>query len=169
MNPAAPLTPEGRRHVLGLEGTMFTELVHDPALFNYLLMPRLLAMAERAWSPDPEWTREPDAARAAALHRADWARFAAQLGLRVLPRLDAERSGLGYRIPPPGLRASAAGVEVNSLLPGFTLRYSVGGAPPDARSPVVDGPIVAHGLIQVAAYARDGRAGPASAIDTTNR
>ena len=164
---AVQLTAEGRSHVVGLEGTLFSELVHDPARLDYMVMPRLLALAERAWSPDPAWSHEADAARAEALHRADWARFAAQLGNRVLPRLDAESAGVGYRIPPPGLRATAAGVETNSLLPGFTLRYAVGGATPTPDSPVVDGPIAVHGLLQVAAFARDGRAGPASLIDTT--
>ncbi len=166
--PRAPLqlTAEGRGHVVGLEATLFTELVHDPARLDYMVMPRLLALAERAWSPDPAWTHEPDPARAASLHRADWARFAAQLGTRVLPRLDAERAGIGYRIPPPGLRATPKGIEANSLLPGFTLRYALGGAEPTAQSPAVAGPIDAHGLVKVAAFARDGRAGPASAIDT---
>jgi hexosaminidase len=164
---AVQLTAEGRGHVLGLEGTLFTELVHDPARLDYMLMPRLLALAERAWSPDPAWTHEADPARAEALHRADWARFAAQLGERVLPRLDAEHAGVGYRIPPPGLRASVAGIEANSLLPGFTLRYSVGAKAPAADSPAVDGPISVHGLVQVADFARDGRAGPPSIIDTT--
>jgi hexosaminidase len=172
LEPAGPhaavqLTAEGRGHVVGLEGTLFTELVHDPVRLDYMVMPRLLALAERAWSPDPAWAQEADPARAQALHRADWARFAAQLGTRVLPRLDAEHAGVSYRIPPPGLRATAAGIEANSPLPGFTLRFAVGGALPTAASPAVDGPIAAHGLIQVAAFARDGRAGPASIIDTT--
>jgi hexosaminidase len=167
--PRAPLqlTAAGRGHVVGLEGTLFTELVHDPGRLDYLVMPRLLALAERAWSPEPAWSHEADAARAEALHRADWARFAAQLGTRVLPRLDAEHAGIGYRIPPPGLRATPAGIEANSLLPGFTLRYALGGAAPTALSPAVNGPIDAHGMVRVAAFARDGRAGPASAIDTT--
>ena len=163
---AVQLTAEGRRHIVGLEGTLFTELVHDPARLDYMVMPRLLALAERAWSAEPDWSREADPARAEAMHRADWARFAAQLGTRVLPRLDAEHAGVGYRIPPPGLRATAAGIEANSLLPGFTLRYAVGGATPTADSPAISGPIAAHALVQVAAFSRDGRAGPASIIDT---
>jgi hexosaminidase len=163
-----PLTDAGRAHVRGLEGTLFSELVHSPGRSDYMLMPRLLALAARAWSPDPQWATERDAARAQALHRADWGRFAAQVGERVLPRLDAEGAGIGYRIPPPGLRREADGVRANSLLPGFTLRYTSDGSEPTAASAPVAGPITAHGTIRVAAFARDGRGGPSSSIDPTN-
>jgi hexosaminidase len=163
-----PLTASGRAHVRGLEGTLFSELVHEPGRVDYMLMPRLLALAERAWSVDPEWSAEPDVLRAQALHRADWARFAAQVGTRVLPRLDAEGAGIGYRIPPPGLQREADGVHANSLLPGFTLRYTSDGSEPTAASAPVAGPITASGTIRVAAFTRAGRGGQSSSIDPTN-
>jgi hexosaminidase len=163
-----PLTATGRAHVRGLEGTLFSELVHEPGRIDYMLMPRLLALAERAWSADPAWSTERDATRAQALYRADWARFAAQVGTRVLPRLDAEGAGIRYRIPPPGLKREADGVHANSLLPGFVLRYTTDGSEPTAASAPVAGPIPAHGTIRVAAFAGNGRAGPSSAIDPTN-
>jgi hexosaminidase len=164
-----PLTASGRAHIRGLEGTLFSELVHEPGRIDTMLMPRLLALAERAWSPDPAWATERDATRAQALYRADWARFAAQVGTRVLPRLDAEGAGIRYRIPPPGLKREADGVHANSLLPGFTLRYTSDGSEPATASAAVAGPITAQGTIRVAAFARDGRAGRSSSIDPTNR
>jgi hexosaminidase len=160
-----PLTAAGRAHVRGLEGTLFSELVHEPGRIDYMLMPRLLALAARAWEVDPAWSAATATAQAADLHRADWARFAAQLGERVLPRLDAEGAGIRYRIPPPGLKRAADGVHANSLLPGFTLRYTSDGSEPTAASAPVAGPVTASGIIRVAAFARDGRGGPSSSID----
>jgi hypothetical protein len=43
-----------------LEATLFSETVRDASRIDYLLMPRLLAVAERAWAPDPglgHWKR----------------------------------------------------------------------------------------------------------------
>ncbi|MBS0611718.1 MAG: carbohydate-binding domain-containing protein [Proteobacteria bacterium] len=154
-----------RARVRGIEATLFSETVRDAARLEYLLVPRLLAVAERGWAPQPEWARAADAASAAALHAAAWSVFANQLGQRVLPRLDAERSGIAYRIAPPGLHRAADGIHVNQQLPGFALRYTLDGREPDAHSAVVNGPITQTGDIRVAAFDRDGRPGRSSHVD----
>lgn len=51
------LTEAGVKNILGLEATLFTETVRDPQRIDYMLMPRLLALAERAWARNPEWPR----------------------------------------------------------------------------------------------------------------
>jgi hexosaminidase len=50
-DPCAGLSPEEARHVLGGQGCLWTEYVPTPADVEYLLFPRLLAMAEVLWSP----------------------------------------------------------------------------------------------------------------------
>ena len=159
------LTDYGKRRVRGLEATLFTETVRDPRRIDYLVMPRLLAVAERAWAPDPAWAVEPDAARAGALHRQAWSGFVNALGQRVLPRLDLDRAGIDYRIAPPGLLLEGDRVLVNHVLPGMTLRYTTDGSVPSAASRLVTGPIAERGLIQVAAFDRNGRPGLVARID----
>lgn len=159
------LTDYGKRRVRGLEATLFTETIRDPARIDYLVMPRLLAVAERAWAPDPAWATEADPVKAEALHRAAWSGFVNALGQRVLPRLDLEQPGLAYRIAPPGLLLDGERVLVNHVLPGVTLRYTVDGSEPTATSRQVDGPILERGLIKVAAFARNGRRGLVASID----
>ena len=159
------LTDYGKRHIKGLEATMFTETVRDPSRIDYLVMPRLAAVAERAWAQDPAWALETDPARAAVLHRAAWSGFVNALGQRVLPRLDLEQSGLAYRIAPPGLLVDGDRVLANHVLPGFVLRYTTDGSEPGPASRVVDGPIAARGLIQVAAFDRNGRRGQVARLD----
>ena len=61
------LSDAGRQRIRGLEAALWTETIRDPALIDYLLVPRLLAMAERAWAAEPAWGNETDPARAAAL------------------------------------------------------------------------------------------------------
>jgi hexosaminidase len=162
------LSAEGRRRVRGLQATMFTETVRDPALIDHLVMPRLLAVAERAWAPDPAWATEADAAKAAALYAGAWSGFVNALGQRVLPRLDLEKgsgAGVAYRIAPPGLLAEDGQVRANHVLPGLVLRYTSDGSTPTAASRPVAGPIAERGTIRVAAFDRNGRAGMVASVE----
>jgi hexosaminidase len=159
------LTDYGKRRVRGLEATLFSETVREPAQIDYLLMPRLLAVAERAWAADPAWALEPDPAKAAALHRRAWSGFVNALGQRVLPRLDLEQRKVAYRIAPPGLHVDGDAVLVNHVLPGITLRYTSDGSEPAASSRLVTGPITERGLIRVAAFDRNGRRGLVASVD----
>jgi hexosaminidase len=45
------LTPENRKHVLGLEGNMWTEWVPNQARYDEQVYPRMSALAEVGWSP----------------------------------------------------------------------------------------------------------------------
>ncbi len=78
------LTAEQARHVLGAQGNVWTEYMKTSDYVEYMVFPRLLALAEVVWSP-----------RAAR----DWNGFRARLG-GALKRLDA--LGVHYRRPADG-------------------------------------------------------------------
>ena len=158
------LTEDGRRRVRGLEATLFSETVREPWRIDYMLMPRLFGLAERAWVVDPPWANEVDGSRAKVLHAADWSRFVNQIGKQLLPRLDAELPGLHYRIAAPGLRLQGGSVLANQQLPGLVLRYTLDGSEPGVGSKAVTGPITDKGLIRVAAFNSLGRRGHISTI-----
>lgn len=83
---------------LGIEGTVWTELIRTADQLDSMIFPRLLAVAERAWNKAP-WA---DNAEYAARQRAidsEWVNFANTLGYKELMRLDL--MGVAYRIPPP--------------------------------------------------------------------
>jgi len=48
--PAA-LTPEQAAHILGTQGQIWTEYQRTPKNVEYMVFPRLLALAEVAWTP----------------------------------------------------------------------------------------------------------------------
>ena len=158
------LTESGRRHIRGLEGTLFSETVHEPGRLDYMLMPRLLALAERAWAPDPSWAQQTNLQQAASQHATAWSTFLSQLGLQVLPQIDAELPALSYRIPPPGLRRVDGKVLANEEIPGFLLRYTVDGSEPNPASPLFTGPIASSGEVRVAAFNAAGRAGRSAMV-----
>ncbi len=155
------LTDYGRAHVVGIQGNLWSETLGAEGRLEYMLLPKLFALAERAWAPDPDWARERDAAKAESLYREAWSRFVNVLGQRELPRLDREVPGLNYRIPTPGLKVEAGMVRCSLELPGggFTLRYTTDGSEPTVQSPEVRGPIPFRGTVNVAAFNTTGRKG----------
>src|SRR5712691_11832921 len=153
------LTDYGRTHIVGIQGNLWSETLGAEGRVEYMLAPRLLALAERAWAADPDWAKERDPAKSAALFRDAWSRFVNVVGQRELPRLDREVPALVYRIPTPGLQNDGGTVRCSVELPGFTLRYTTDGSEPTVRSAVVRGPIALRGTIRVAAFTTTGRKG----------
>ena len=158
------LTDYGRENILGIEACLWSESSREDGRIEYMLMPKLLGVAERAWAPDPDWARERDDAQAAALYQEAWSRFVNVVGKRELPRLGQEGLPINYRIPTPGLKVVDGSVLCNLQLPGFTLRYTTDGTEPAATSPAVQGPIAAKGVVRVAAFDGRGRKGATATL-----
>ena len=116
----------------GMQGQLWSETVRTPEQFDYMLFPRLIAMAERAWHK-ADWERDYVAGQnyssntglvdQASLN-ADYAEFAAAMGAKELRKLDA--AGVNYRIPVPGASTGAT-VDMNVMFPGLPLQYSSDG------------------------------------------
>jgi len=153
------LTDYGKSHIVGIQGNLWSETLGGDGRLDYMLLPKLFGLAERAWAADPAWATEQDSAKAGSLYREDWSRLVNVVGKRELPRLDREVPGLNYRIPTPGLRAEGGMVRCSVELPGFTLRYTTDGSEPTVRSAAVRGSIPLRGTVRVAAFNTTGRKG----------
>lgn len=163
-NAKERLTAEGQRNIVGLQGLLWAEALRSPEAMEYMLLPKLLSLAERAWAADPAWATEQDSTKAAALYRQDWSRFAATAGKRELPRLDYYAGGFAYRIPTPGAVAKAGRVEANVQFPGLLIRYTTDGSEPGVNSPVYASPVAAKGIIKLKAFSAGGRGGRAVTV-----
>jgi len=153
------LTDYGRSHIVGIQGDLWSETLSSDGRLDFMMVPKLFGLAERAWAPDPDWARERDLARAAVLFADAWSRFVNVVGKRELPRLDREVPGINYRIPTPGLEPDGGTVRASVEFPGFTLRYTTDGSEPTVRSPLVRDPIPFRGTVRVAAFNTTGRKG----------
>lgn len=127
------LTPEQARHILGAQGNVWTEYMKTPDRVEWMVFPRLLAMAEVDWSPA--------SAR-------DWASFVARLPA-ALAALD--RLGVNYRTPNVlGLERSrltlgdTVVVRLTSPMPNGEIRYTLDGTVPTTSSTRYDGPLILH-------------------------
>ncbi|MBN1108823.1 MAG: beta-N-acetylhexosaminidase [Bacteroidales bacterium] len=48
----AELTPEEQKHILGVQGNVWTEYISTPEHMEYMAFPRAFAIAETGWTPD---------------------------------------------------------------------------------------------------------------------
>ncbi|MFL6673834.1 MAG: family 20 glycosylhydrolase [Massilia sp.] len=137
-----PLDPSASGRIEGVQGQLWGENMRSPERVEYFAAPRLIALAERAWSLDPGWQLIADPQeRAACIERA-WNEFANRLGQRELARLDRALA-YGYRLPPPGVLLDAGVVRANVALPGLALHYTVDGTEPGGESPRYQAPLAA--------------------------
>ncbi|KAL8594715.1 hypothetical protein ACOMHN_051661 [Nucella lapillus] len=118
-----PLTKP--QNIAGMQAHLWSELIRTRQQADYMLFPRLLAIAERAWH-EPTWEQEKTNQQARERGReADWVDFANTLGYRELARLD--RQGIEYRVPPPGAIVSDGKLLTNVPYPGLSVEYSQDG------------------------------------------
>jgi len=154
------LTPAGRRRINGLQGQLWGENARTRDRIEYLAAPRLVALAERAWAPDPGWCAIDDAGERERAMDDAWNEFANRLGQRELARLDRAPLAYGYRLPPPGAVANGRTVHANVALPGLALHYTLDGSEPDAASQRYTGPVEAGqdaAVFKVATFDTRGR------------
>jgi hexosaminidase len=45
------LTPEQQSHIIGVQGNVWTEYIRTPEKIEYMILPRMFALSEIAWSP----------------------------------------------------------------------------------------------------------------------
>jgi hexosaminidase len=127
------LAPEQAAHVLGGQGNVWTEYIPTPARAEYMILPRMLALAEALWS-----TKE----------TRNWNRFVERLPAQ-LARLDV--LGAEYRVPEPvGLGGNRLVLEdrirvtINPPFPGGDVHYTVDGSEPTVTAPRYTAPLDLH-------------------------
>lgn len=159
------LTEYGKSNILGIQGQLFSENVRNIGILEYLLYPKLLALAERAWAQNPSWATELDKNKSENLYNKGWSVFVNVLGKKELPRLDYYSGGYIYRIPPVGAVILNGKVNANIQQPGFTIRYTTDGSEPTINSEIYKTPIAAKSKIMLCAFSSNGRKGKTTTID----
>ncbi|MHA6247912.1 family 20 glycosylhydrolase [Pontibacter sp. CAU 1760] len=169
INPAAfagmeKLTEAGKKNIVGLQAPLWSETVLTPERLEYMLLPKLLGLAERAWSPDPAWARENNLAKSEASYNKAWSEFVNVLGKRELPRLSYYGGGYAYRIPTAGAKVENGMVLANVQLPGLVIRYTTDGSEPTASSKQYSAPVPANGTVKLKVFDVKGRSGRTTTV-----
>lgn len=120
------------RSFAGIQAQLWSETIRTDAGVEYMLFPRLIAFAERAWHrPSWEPAYQPGVSysfgdarvdRAAVL--ADWRGFAGRMPVQFAL---LDRLGVAYRVTPPGARVVKGVLSANAEYPGLAIEYRTGG------------------------------------------
>ncbi|SMO40921.1 family 20 glycosylhydrolase [Solitalea koreensis] len=156
-NDKEKLTDVGKSNIVGIQGLLFSETITSTERMEYMILPKLLGLAERAWAKNPEWATEKDEVKAESLYSQSWSQFINVVSKRELPRLNYYAGGFKYRIPTPGVIAENGTVKANVQLPGFAIRYTTNGLTPTVKSPLYKGPITEKGSIKLSVFDGIGR------------
>jgi len=152
------LTEKGRSNIIGLQAPLWTEFVSGEGRMEYMLLPKLFGLVERAWAPAPEWEDLPLGDAFERAYAKDWSKFLDRVGHWELPRLDVIYGGYNYRIPTPGVEKRDGKVYANVQFPGLKIRYTTNGSEPTAHSPLYSQPIdVSVGVLTLKSFNQAGR------------
>jgi hexosaminidase len=146
------------RRIAGMQGQLWSETVRSPQIADYMLFPRTLALAERAWHRGP-WEPPYVAGKSYTLAdgsvdtRAlltDWNGFQA----RLIPRLaELDRQQISYRLPVPGARVTNGILQANAPLAGLKIQYRTAAAP----WRTYNGPVAVRSPVALRTLSPDGR------------
>ncbi|MEI8278373.1 MAG: family 20 glycosylhydrolase [Bacteroidota bacterium] len=113
------LAPEQQKHIIGVQANVWTEYISTPAKVEYMLLPRLLALSEIAWSPKENKN------------------FKQFYQLRVSKHLSAiDAEGFNYRVPTAigatdtTMTGSQFQIELQSPVENAAIYYTIDGYPP---------------------------------------
>lgn len=146
------LTDYGRSNIVGLQAQIWSEKISSPAALEYMLLPKLIGFAERAWASVPDWAIDSDSSIQQRLYEKAWSRFVNKMAVSELPRLDYFAGGFQYRIPPPGVSVQQGMLIANSYYPAFKIHYTADGTEPSLKSPVYEAPISIKSTIKLAVF-----------------
>jgi len=132
------LTEKGKTNILGIQGQIWSETIRKEESLFYMMFPKLISVAERAWSPEQPWEEAP-ANTILSVQKSYWNDFTNTLGHYVLPKLDVQN--VSYRIPPPGAIFENGQLSANTLFPGLTIRYTTDGSEPNINSTEYKSPV----------------------------
>lgn len=158
------LRPDATGNIIGLQGQLWSETIKGPVMLEYYYLPKMLGLAERAWSGEPDWaTLEDPGARRQALE-ADMNRFFNRIGRVEMPRLDYIFGGFNYRLPPPGALIRDGILHANSGFPGLIIRYTTNGTEPVATSSRYEDPVVVSDTVKLKCFDTRGRGSRTSEV-----
>jgi hexosaminidase len=153
------LKPEGKKHIKGIQGQLWTETVKTSDMVFYYTLPKLLGLAERAWTTEAAWEAKRFSPEREQQLNADWEIFANKLGQKELAKLDYIFGGYTYRVPPPGAKILDDKLTINTPFPGLQVRFTLDGKEPNSNSQVYTSPITLKKGYQVkfATFTSSGR------------
>ena len=122
-----------KNNFLGIQGQLWTETVRNEEIFDELMYPNLIVLAEKAWSQQDQWTKNLSSQNIDEIMTKEWSYFVNTLGHRILNHLSFLYDGVDFDLPKPGGFIKNDILFVNSVFPGMDVRFSRDGSIPTSE------------------------------------
>lgn len=123
-------------NIIGIQAQLWSETIRSFDEVQYLLLPKMMGVSERAWTAMPEWSKDLTDIKAynEARHQ-----YNLKIGTRELPLL----KGMGYnfRVGPPGVKLEDGKLLINTQYPDELVTYTLDGSEPTIDSPRWTAPV----------------------------
>ena len=127
---------EKSENIIGVQAQLWSETIRSFDEVQYLLLPKMMGVSERAWTAIPEWSKDLTDTKSynEARHQ-----YNLKIGTRELPLL----KGMGYnfRVGPPGIKLVDGKLLINTQYPDELVTYTLDGSEPTIDSPRWTAPV----------------------------
>ena len=114
----------------GIQGQMWTETVRNKEIFDELMYPNLIILAEKAWSQQSDWSKNLSSLDIDEVMNREWSDFVNTLGHRTLHHLSVLFGGVDFDLPKPGGIIINDTLFSNTIFPGMDVRFTRDGSEP---------------------------------------
>ena len=121
---------EKPENIIGIQAQLWGETLRSFDEVQYLLLPKMMGVSERAWNAIPEWSKDLKDVKAYndARHQ-----YNLKIGTRELPLLRSK--GFNFRVGPPGIKLVDCKLLINTQYPDELVTYTLDGSEPTIDSP----------------------------------
>ena len=127
---------EKPENIIGIQAQLWGETLRSFDEVQYLLLPKMMGVSERAWTAIPEWSKDLTDIKAynEARHQ-----YNLKIGTRELPLLKGK--GYTFRVGPPGIKLEDGKLLINTQYPDELVTYTLDGSEPTVDSPRWTAPV----------------------------
>ena len=135
---------EKPENIIGIQAQLWGETLRSFDEVQYLLLPKMMGVSERAWNAIPEWSKDLTDIKAynEARHQ-----YNLKIGTRELPLLKSK--GYNFRVGPPGIKLENGMLMINTQYPDELVTYTLDGSEPAIDSPRWTAPVPVKNQPQV--------------------
>lgn len=156
------LSDEGKKHIKGVQGQLFSETIRSYDMVEYYFFPKMFGLSERGWNAVPDWANTSDWNDTKA-YDAALARYNAKIAKGELPRLNKE--GCNFRLSQPGIIIKGGKLLANSAIFGAEIRYTTDNSEPTKESALWIRPVDCDAKVVKAKLFYEGRQSVTTLLD----
>ncbi|MBQ3730158.1 MAG: family 20 glycosylhydrolase [Muribaculaceae bacterium] len=127
---------EKPNNIIGIQAQLWGETLRNFDQVQYMLLPKMMGVSERAWNAIPEWSKDLTDIKTYndARHQ-----YNLKIGTRELPLLHGK--GFNFRVGPPGIKVIDGMLHINTQYPDEMVTYTTDGSEPTIDSPRWTAPV----------------------------